>query len=84
MKQFNPMSVRWLLASCLSASIFCMASGCSIHHKIEPSDKPLIVNLNVKIDHEVKVKVQEDNQDLLSLEEEYLKSKRSKKKGTKS
>ena len=64
----------------LLVSIAASLTACSIRHTIEPSDKPLVVNLNVKIDHEVKVKVQEENQDFLNLEEEYLKSKKSKKK----
>ncbi len=69
----------FLLVSCWV--LFAVAApGCAIRHTIEPSDKPLVVNLNVKIDHEVKVKVEEQHQDLLNLEEEYLKSKKSKKK----
>ncbi len=53
--------------------------GCTMHHTIEPSDKPIIVNLNVKIDHEIRVKVRDENQDLLNLEDEVLKKKPAKK-----
>lgn len=48
------------------------ASSCTHHVKIEPSDKPFIVNLNVKIDHEVKLQIEEQNEDLLNLEDEVL------------
>jgi len=49
--------------------------GCSYNVKIEPSDKPFIVNLNVKVDHEVKLQIQEKNKDLLQLEEDAVKQK---------
>lgn len=32
--------------------------GCT--HKIEAPDKPIVINMNMKIDHKVKVKVQKD------------------------
>jgi len=60
-------------------AIFLLVGFTSCTHKvqIEPSDKPFVVNLNLKVDHEIKMKIEEDNQDLLNLE----KSVRSKKKG---
>lgn len=60
-------------------AIVLFLASCTLRHKIEPSDKPLIVNLNVKIDHEIRVKIKEQNQDLLNLEEEYLKKQKAKK-----
>lgn len=64
------------------ASGLLILAGCTMRHTIEPSDKPIIVNLNVKIDHEIRVRVREENQDLLNLEDEVLK-KKTGKKGTK-
>ncbi len=55
-------------------TLLCVA--CTLRHKIEPSDKPLVVNLNVKIDHEIRVKIKEQNQDLLNLEAEVLKKQK--------
>ncbi|NBX82816.1 YnbE family lipoprotein [bacterium] len=52
-------------------------TACTHKVQIEPSDKPFVVNMNLKIDHEIKMKIEEDNQDLLNLE----KTVRSKKKG---
>lgn len=63
----------------LAAVVVLTFGACVLHHRIEPSDKPLVVNLNVKIDHEIRVKIKEQNQDILNLEDEYLK----KKSGTK-
>jgi len=58
--------------------------GCTHKVQIEPSDKPFVVNLNVKVDHEVRHKVESQNKDLLNLEEEALgKTKSSSSKGGK-
>ena len=50
-------------------------AACTPTVKIEPSDKPFVVNLNVKVDHELRVKIEDSNKDLLDLEEEYSKTK---------
>ncbi|MBM3467847.1 MAG: YnbE family lipoprotein [Alphaproteobacteria bacterium] len=42
----------------LGASAFLI--GCSPTVKVEAPDKPIVVNMNLKIDHKVKVKVQDD------------------------
>ncbi len=54
-----------------------LASGAACTHKvqIEPSDKPFVVNLNVKVDHEVRHKVESQNEDLLNLEDQVIKKK---------
>ena len=66
----------------VALSIAAALAGCTMRHTIEPSDKPIVVNLNVKIDHEIRVKIRDENQDLLNLEDEVLK-KKDTKKGTK-
>lgn len=38
----------------------CLLSGCSPTVKVEAPDKPIVINMNMKIDHKVKVKVQND------------------------
>lgn len=70
-------NMKKLLALVLGLGGF---AACTHHVKIEPSDKPFVVNLNVKIDHEVKLQIQEENQDLLNLEDQVL-SNHKKKKG---
>lgn len=34
--------------------------GCTPTVKVEAPDKPIVINMNMKIDHKVKVKVQKD------------------------
>lgn len=42
------------------------ASACTPTVKIEPSDKPIRIDLNVKIDQEVRVRLDKDVEDLIS------------------
>lgn len=39
--------------------------GCAPTVKIEPPDKPIVINLNVKIEHEIKIKVDKELDTLL-------------------
>ncbi|NBX76288.1 MAG: YnbE family lipoprotein [Proteobacteria bacterium] len=50
--------------------------SCTHKVQIEPSDKPFLVNLNLKIDHEIKMKIEQDNEDLLNLEKNVGKRKK--------
>ncbi|MCL1131944.1 YnbE family lipoprotein [Shewanella sairae] len=43
--------------------------GCSPTVKIEPPDKPIVINLNVKIEHEIKIKVDKELDQLLANDE---------------
>lgn len=43
----------WLLLAILTA-------GCTPIVKVEAPDKPIEINLNVKIDHEIRIKVDKD------------------------
>ena len=40
--------------------------GCSPTVKVEPPDKPITINLNVKIEHEIRVKVDKELEDVFS------------------
>ncbi|MEJ6520355.1 YnbE family lipoprotein [Shewanella bicestrii] len=40
--------------------------GCAPTVKIETPDKPIVINLNVKIEHEIKIKVDKELDQLLS------------------
>lgn len=40
--------------------------GCSPRVAVEVPDKPITINLNVKIDHEVRVKVEKDLEQVIS------------------
>lgn len=48
--------VAWLLVG-----LGLMLSGCTTHTvQVEAPDKPITINLNVKIDHEIQVKVEKE------------------------
>ncbi|PCJ68528.1 MAG: hypothetical protein COA62_15355 [Rhodobiaceae bacterium] len=44
----------------------CVLAGCQPTVKIEAPDRPIEINLNVKIEHEIRVKVDRDLDDLLA------------------
>lgn len=52
-------------ASFLLAALF-LAASCSPTVKIEAPDKPITINLNVKIEQEVRVRIEKEVEDLLS------------------
>jgi len=54
---FRPL--RLVVPLVLTALVAC---GPSV--KVEAPDKPIVINLNVKIEHEVRVKVEKDVEDL--------------------
>lgn len=45
-----------------------VAGACQPTVKIEPPDKPIVINLNIKIEHEIRVKVERSVEDLLATE----------------
>ncbi|MCB2100096.1 MAG: YnbE family lipoprotein [Rhodobacterales bacterium] len=49
-----------------------LAGACSPTVKVEPSDKPIVINLNVKIEHEVRVKVEKELDDLFAKDKELF------------
>lgn len=50
-----------LLAGCVA-----LTAACTPTIRIEPSDKPITINLNVKIDQEVRIKLDKEVEDLIS------------------
>ena len=46
--------------------------NCSPTVKVEPPDKPITINLNVKIEHEILVKVDKELDNLFSEESELF------------
>ena len=47
------------------AAMLALLAACQPTVKIEAPDKPIVINLNVKIEQEVRVKVEKDVEDLL-------------------
>ena len=56
--------MRFSLA--VAAAILFLLGGCTPTVKVQAPDKPIEINLNVKIDHEIRVKVERDIDELLS------------------
>ena len=49
-----------LLVGCIA-----LTAACTPTIRIEPSDKPITINLNVKIDQEVRIKLDKEVEDLI-------------------
>ncbi len=49
----------------LAASLALALAGCNPTVKVEAPDKPIVINLNVKIEQEIRVKIDRDVEDLL-------------------
>ncbi|MBV7316605.1 YnbE family lipoprotein [Shewanella sp. NIFS-20-20] len=59
-----------LLFPLTSLALFTLVA-CSPTVKIEPPDKPITINLNVKIEHDIKIKVDKQLDDLLKNDQLY-------------
>ena len=55
----------WLLALLILGGIGAMG-GCTPRVEVTPSDKPITINLNVKIDHEIRIKIEKELEEVLS------------------
>ena len=53
------------LAGCAAAAVLISLTACQPTVKVEAPDKPIVINLNVKIEQEVRVKVDREVEDLL-------------------
>jgi len=52
--------VRLRGAALLLVAIGAMASACTPTVKVEAPDKPIVINLNVKIEQEVRIKIERE------------------------
>lgn len=57
----KPLIFRLMLPLCAAG-----LAGCQPTVKVEAPDKPIVINLNVKIEQEVRIKVERDVEDLLN------------------
>ncbi len=65
MKRIHARVLRFALLLALACGLFFVS--CTSHKvKIEAPEKPITINLNVKIDHEVRIKVEKDLEDVFS------------------
>ncbi|MAT91758.1 MAG: YnbE family lipoprotein [Halioglobus sp.] len=49
-----------------------MAAGCTPTVEVKPPEEPITINLNVKIEHEIRVKVDEELDDLFADDSELF------------
>jgi len=59
--------MNWKVASCAAimyGSVY--LTGCSPSVKLEAPDKPIEINMNVKIEHEIRLKVEKDVDELIT------------------
>ncbi len=49
----------------LSITMGTLMTGCSPTVKIEAPDKPIVINMNIRIDHEIRIKVDRELDSLL-------------------
>lgn len=65
MRQLHPRQTRVLLTGLVGAIAATTLAACTPTVKVEAPDKPIVINLNVKIEQEVRVKVDRDVDTLL-------------------
>jgi hypothetical protein len=58
-------AVRTIMTGVMVGHIIA-SSACTPRIEVAPSDKPITINLNVKIDHEIRVKVDKELDHVLS------------------
>lgn len=76
MKRVNSFSVRavgWIVAlkTCVAAVVL-TASACTPTIKVEAPEKPIEINLNIKIEHEIRIKVEKDLEELFEDESDIF------------
>jgi len=62
--QMNKATAHTLTATMLVFSGLCI-SGCSPTVRVEAPDKPITINMNIRIDHEIRVRVDRDIDNLV-------------------
>lgn len=66
MLETEPFKYGSIKSTALVIVILGVLSGCTPTVKVEAPDKPIVINLNVKIEQEVRIKVEKGVEDLLS------------------
>lgn len=67
MRRTMQSKIIWIGARVLAwASLLLSLGSCTPRVEVAASDKPITINLNVKIDHEIRLKVDKDLDQVLS------------------
>ncbi|WP_233341672.1 YnbE family lipoprotein [Robiginitomaculum antarcticum] len=59
-------SMRSALTGLAGLTVLMGASACELPIRIQAPDKPIEINLNIKIDQEIRVRLDKDVEDLIS------------------
>ncbi len=62
----NPLRNTYVRLPIILGLVTLGITACSPTVKVEAPDKPIVINLNIKIEQEVRIKVEKDVEDLLS------------------
>lgn len=62
------MSDRWIILVAASSVLL----ACSPKVQVQPPKEPIVINLNVNIQHEVRVKIEKDVEELIAKNEELF------------
>lgn len=60
------------IVSCFSAFLELSFLGCTPRVELAPPDKPIEININAKIDHQVRVRVERDVEELIEQNEDLF------------
>jgi hypothetical protein len=56
----------------LALALVALAIGCTPKVQVAPPEEPIVINLNVKIEHEIRVKVDKDLENLFEENDELF------------
>ena len=56
----------------LALALLALAIGCTPKVQVAPPEEPIVINLNVKIEHEIRVKVDKDLENLFEENDELF------------
>jgi len=56
----------------LLTAVFLVLAGCNPTVKVEATDKPIEINLNVKIEHNIRLQLEKDPEDLSSADSDIV------------
>lgn len=66
----NTATLRTSLAQIAAA--LCLGTGCTPKVQLEAPKEPIVINMNIKIEHEIRIKVEKDLDELIRTEKDIF------------